>query len=107
MVPFVDRVDAQPVDVDFYVAQPAQAVLLGRPVEVLEPGRDEGVEDLGVHAVVPAARIDLVGPTGATQAVAQVIDDFLIDGGVECLDAHGRVLSRVAVAVHPGRHAAA
>jgi hypothetical protein len=36
---------------------------------------DEGAQHLGVGAVIPAGATDLVGPAGAAQAVAQIIED--------------------------------
>jgi hypothetical protein len=67
--------------------------LLGWPVVLLQPGVHEGAQHRDVRAVAPADAVDLVGPTGAAEPAAKVVEDGGLDVDLEGLNGHGGELS--------------
>ena len=95
----VDEVDRLVVDGGPVVLELVQPRLLRAPVVRLAPVVDELGQVVERDPVLPARPLDLVRDTGLGQAVAQVVEDGIVDVDLEALDHrpfdHGRVTGSV------------
>ena len=75
----VDEVDRLPVDVGAEVGELVQARLLRAPVVRVAPVRHQLAQVVDRDPVLPAGVLDLVGEAGLREAVAQVVEDRVVD----------------------------
>jgi hypothetical protein len=81
----VHEVDPKPVDLSAVVPEPIELRLLPAPVE-FGPAREQRAQVLDVGPVLPARAGDVIRPARPCDALAQIGEDFLIDGDGERLD---------------------
>ncbi len=73
----MDEVDLLAVDVGEEVRPPVEPIFLGAPVERRLPVLAQALQIREVGAVVPTGSRDLIGPAGAGQAVAEIVEHRL------------------------------
>ena len=90
----VPVVDVDAVDLAEELGPGVERGLLGAPVVLVAPVVAEFAHVLGIGAVVPAGVGDGVGPAGAIEAVAKVVEDAVGDGDAEGSWGHGGTIGK-------------
>jgi hypothetical protein len=84
----VDEMDPQPVYAGAEVRERIERPLPCPPVEIAGPGGEQVTQVADVHAGVPAGPRDHAGPATAPDALAQIVEDGIVDGYSKRLDLH-------------------
>src|SRR5581483_5351947 len=75
---FVNEMDMQSINAGFEVSKAVQGLLLSSPIEFTLPVVDEVFQICQVGAIIPACALNLIGPAGAFQASAYIVERFLL-----------------------------
>ena len=78
--------DANAFDLGAEVSELVDDPLLSPPVELVMPVIDQLTHVLKVGPVIPACTCNLVGPTDASEAVGEIVDDRLWNVNRKWLD---------------------